>query len=212
MQYDTTINRWHTASNAGRINASNPCFPGDTLVHTDKGLVRFDALLDRARRGETFGVYTHDATSPDSPAERVQVTRPEAIMVTGWNEIVKLEFSNGMELRCTPAHRIFTENRGYVEAKDLTDTDEVKVLTLPAPATHADWKLPVDAKLAALAAKGDKKFRRYTFPEKWSPELAHYLGWLVGDGCISGDMVTTVYGSEEEQRDVLPRTGRCSAS
>jgi ribonucleoside-diphosphate reductase alpha chain len=25
MQFDTTINRWHTAPNAGRINASNPC-------------------------------------------------------------------------------------------------------------------------------------------------------------------------------------------
>ena len=25
MQYDTTINRWHTAANTGRINASNPC-------------------------------------------------------------------------------------------------------------------------------------------------------------------------------------------
>ncbi len=25
MQYDTTINRWHTSKNTGRINASNPC-------------------------------------------------------------------------------------------------------------------------------------------------------------------------------------------
>ncbi len=25
LQFDTTINRWHTAPNAGRINASNPC-------------------------------------------------------------------------------------------------------------------------------------------------------------------------------------------
>ncbi|HSX46386.1 MAG TPA: adenosylcobalamin-dependent ribonucleoside-diphosphate reductase, partial [Patescibacteria group bacterium] len=25
MQFDTTINRWHTSPNAGRINASNPC-------------------------------------------------------------------------------------------------------------------------------------------------------------------------------------------
>jgi ribonucleoside-diphosphate reductase alpha chain len=25
MQYDTTINKWHTAPNSGRINASNPC-------------------------------------------------------------------------------------------------------------------------------------------------------------------------------------------
>ena len=36
-----------------------------------------------------------------------------------------------MELRCTPGHRIFTANRGYVEAKDLTADDEVKVLDLP---------------------------------------------------------------------------------
>ena len=25
MQYDTTVNRWHTSSNTARINASNPC-------------------------------------------------------------------------------------------------------------------------------------------------------------------------------------------
>src|SRR5690349_4742003 len=47
MQYDTTINRWHTAPNSGRINASNPCFPGSELVHTDKGLVRFSELVRR---------------------------------------------------------------------------------------------------------------------------------------------------------------------
>ena len=205
MQFDTTINRWHTASNTGRINASNPCFTGDSLVHTDKGLVRFNDLLARASRGESFGIYTHDATNPDAPAERLEITRPEAVMITGFNEIVKLRFSNGMELRCTPAHRIFTENRGHVEAQHLTADDEVKVLALPAPAVHAEWHLPVDARLAALAAKGDKKFRQYTFPEKWTPELAHYLGWLVGDGCIAGDTVSTVYGSEEEQRDILPR-------
>ena len=27
VQYDTTINQWHTSPNSGRINASNPCFP-----------------------------------------------------------------------------------------------------------------------------------------------------------------------------------------
>jgi ribonucleoside-diphosphate reductase alpha chain len=32
MQYDTTINRWHTAKNTGRINASNPC---SEYVHLD---------------------------------------------------------------------------------------------------------------------------------------------------------------------------------
>ena len=70
MQYDTTINDWHTTPESGRINASNPCFTGETLVHTDKGL-RFDELACRAVEGETFGIYTHDATNPDAPAETV---------------------------------------------------------------------------------------------------------------------------------------------
>src|SRR5262249_11250356 len=35
LQFDTTINRWHTAASTGRINGSNPCFTGDALVHTD---------------------------------------------------------------------------------------------------------------------------------------------------------------------------------
>jgi ribonucleoside-diphosphate reductase alpha chain len=211
MQFDTTINHWHTASNTGRINGSNPCFTADSLVHTDKGLVRFDQLLDRARRGETFGIYTHDATNPDAPAERLEVTRPEAIMVTGFNEIVKLRFSNGMELRCTAGHKIFTVNRGYVAASELASDDEVKTLDLAAPATNADWRLPAQARLYALAGGGDRRSRQIELPEKWSPELAHYLGWLVGDGCISGDVVTTVYGGAEEREHVLPQHRRLAA-
>src|SRR5882762_6070842 len=48
MQYDSTINRWHTCSNTSRINASNPCVTGDTLVATSAGLKRIDAMLGEA--------------------------------------------------------------------------------------------------------------------------------------------------------------------
>ena len=34
MQFDTTINRWHTAANTGRINGSNPC----SRVHAPRQL------------------------------------------------------------------------------------------------------------------------------------------------------------------------------
>ncbi len=67
MQFDTTINRWHTAANTGRINGSNPCFTADTRVHTDKGLIRFAELFERANKGEEFGIYTHDITNSDDP-------------------------------------------------------------------------------------------------------------------------------------------------
>ncbi len=204
VQYDTTINRWHTLHSTGRINASNPCFAGDSLVHTDKGLIRFDALLQRVQVGETFGVYTHDATSPDSPAERVEITSPEAFMITGLNEIVRLEFDNGMELRCTANHKVFTVNRGFVAASELTGVDEVKVLDLPAPAVNADRRFPVSTDVAHYRRKCDQA--KVRLPEKWSAEFAHYLGWLIGDGCISAtNVVSTIYGSPEDREHVLPR-------
>src|SRR6476659_4235960 len=45
VQYDTTINEWHTCPEDGRINASNPCVTGDTLVATAEGWRRIDALV-----------------------------------------------------------------------------------------------------------------------------------------------------------------------
>ena len=50
VQYDTTINEWHTCPEDGRINASNPCVTGDTLVATADGWQRIDALVGRSAR------------------------------------------------------------------------------------------------------------------------------------------------------------------
>jgi ribonucleoside-diphosphate reductase alpha chain len=204
LQYDTTINRWHTAPNTGRITGSNPCFPGSAKVHTDKGLIPFRELFERANNGETFGIYTHDATNPEEPAEQMLVTSPEAFMITGFNDIVRLRFDNGAELRCTPSHKIFTTNRGYVEARHLVFTDEVKLLDLEAPAVDADLVLPVSSDPADYWTKGDHDLP-LCFPETWSEEFAHYLGWLIGDGSTSGNTVAAIYGSQEDRDEILPR-------
>jgi ribonucleoside-diphosphate reductase alpha chain len=203
LQYDTTINKWHTAATTGRINGSNPCFTGDALVHTDKGLVAFRELFDRVNGGEAFQVYTHDETSPDSPAHEVALTSPEAFMITGYNPIVRLRFDNGAELRCTPGHKIFTTNRGYVPAEELTVEDRVKALDLPTPATSADMTLPVPSSPEAYRQTGDRA-AGLSFPEEWSSEFAHYIGWLVGDGSTSGSTVATIYGNAEDRTYVLP--------
>jgi ribonucleotide reductase alpha subunit/intein/homing endonuclease len=41
MQFDTTINKWHTAPNAGRINASNPC---SEYMHLDNSSCNLASL------------------------------------------------------------------------------------------------------------------------------------------------------------------------
>ena len=90
MQFDTTINRWHTASNTGRINASNPCFTATACVHTDKGLIRFDELVDASTRRDVRRLH-HDATNPDAPLSASRSPGPSGDD-HGWNEIVRLRF------------------------------------------------------------------------------------------------------------------------
>jgi ribonucleoside-diphosphate reductase alpha chain len=211
MQYDTTINDWHTTPESGRINASNPCFTGETLVHTDKGLIRFDELARRAVEGETFGIYTHDATNPDAPRETVTLSRHEAVMVTGTNPVVRLRFSNGAEIRCTPNHRFWTANRGWVRAEHLEPTDRVRLLDQETPSVAAERRLPVPTDVTAYATKGDHA-APMALPEKWDEDFAHLLGWLVGDGSFSGEVISAVYGSAEDREAALPRHERIFAA
>jgi ribonucleoside-diphosphate reductase alpha chain len=55
VQYDTTINQWHTSPNSGRINASNPC---SEYMHVDDSACNLASLnLMRFRRADgTFDV------------------------------------------------------------------------------------------------------------------------------------------------------------
>ena len=154
MQYDTTINDWHTSPNSGRINGSNPCFTGDTRVHTDKGLVRFDDMVRSVTDGETFEVYTHDVTNPDEPQDTIRLSRPTQFMVTGTNEVLKLRFSDGREVRCTPNHRFWTENRGWVRADELSFDDTIRSLDRRVPATMASSLVARIYLLALLRSEG----------------------------------------------------------
>jgi ribonucleoside-diphosphate reductase alpha chain len=55
VQYDTTINRWHTCPNAGRINASNPCSEYMFLDDTACNLASVNLMKFRREDG-TFDV------------------------------------------------------------------------------------------------------------------------------------------------------------
>ncbi|MEX2174672.1 MAG: vitamin B12-dependent ribonucleotide reductase [Pirellulaceae bacterium] len=51
VQYDTTINRWHTCPNSGRINASNPCSEYMFLDNTACNLASINLLKFRRAAG-----------------------------------------------------------------------------------------------------------------------------------------------------------------
>jgi ribonucleoside-diphosphate reductase alpha chain len=60
MQFDTTINKWHTAANTGRINGSNPC---SEYMHLDNSACNLASinLLKYLRQDDSFDVegYMH---------------------------------------------------------------------------------------------------------------------------------------------------------
>jgi ribonucleoside-diphosphate reductase alpha chain len=61
MQFDTTINRWHTAPNAGRINGSNPC---SEYMHLDNSACNLASinLLKYLREDDSFDTDSFNAT------------------------------------------------------------------------------------------------------------------------------------------------------
>jgi ribonucleoside-diphosphate reductase alpha chain len=202
IQYDDTINDWHTTPETGRITASNPCFPADQRVVTDKGLIRIGDLVSRAAAGEDFAVFTNDVTNAEAPKSQILATHPTRYMVTGTNEILELRFSDGSRLRCTPNHRLWTANRGYVRAEDLVADDRVVRSFEHASRPYASWTIPAAAHEAAARAASRSMLQ---LPEKWDEELAHYLGWMLGDGCVTDQAVVTVYGNEDDREAHLTR-------
>jgi ribonucleoside-diphosphate reductase alpha chain len=110
VQYDTTINEWHTCPEDGRINASNPCVTGDTLVATADGWQRIDALVGRTARIIGADGQPH------------LVTR---IFPTGRKPIVRLRTRAGYDVRITADHKVFTVDRGDVAVRDLRQSDRI---------------------------------------------------------------------------------------
>ena len=109
-QYDTTINDWHTCPKGGRINASNPCVTGDTLVSTPSGYRRIKDLV--GERPEV--VNGHGGRSLSS-----------RVVMTGHKPVFELKTASGYRLRLTADHRVMTANRGDVPAIELTKDDTV---------------------------------------------------------------------------------------
>jgi ribonucleoside-diphosphate reductase alpha chain len=196
VQFDTTINHWHTSPNSGRINASNPCFPADARVHTTLGLLPIGDLVARGEAGERFHVYTHRATA-EQPGTGVAATQPIAFMRNGVKPIMRLRFANGAELRCTPNHRIWTLNRGYVRAEELTSKDRVLLNDSNTPAREASWALPIAVQTPAKSSVRGGSVTHTKLPERWSEGLGELTGHLVGDGWLTGTQTGWVYGGDD---------------
>ena len=136
VQYDDTINQWHTCPRSGRINASNPCVTGDTRVLTPGGIWR--------RIDQMIHLPARIVTNLDG--QEIHVT--EGSFPTGTQDVYELRTAGGYSLKLTGDHKVWTRGRGWVAARQLTTADDLRLPSRPA-AVHTIGE-PQDARFFQL--------------------------------------------------------------
>ena len=137
----------------------NKCLTGDTLIEMADGSCK---PITAIHEGDLV-------LTKDGPFRALGV-RP-----SGSRQVGRLQLANGMTLRCTPDHPIFTQ-RGWLNAEDLTDDDFVAVAR----------ELPSG---------------RTTVPKHW-PAL---LGYALSEGSLGDDSHFSSYSTVEDELEAMRR-------
>jgi ribonucleotide reductase alpha subunit len=106
---------------------SNLCVTGDSSVMVDvEGqlcTISIKEVVDLVQAGKTVKVLS----SKDGVDSFELIT--DAALISESADILEIsDLESGFTVKCTPDHKVYTKNRGYVMAKDLEESDELQVL------------------------------------------------------------------------------------
>ena len=101
----------------GPVESTNPCVTGDTLISTDRGLVRIENLLGKRNSTKLL---------TDSRLSDIKFQIPTKVIRTGEKQTYRLITKEGYEIRLTGDHRVLTQ-RGWVEALNLKIGDKLYI-------------------------------------------------------------------------------------
>ena len=133
LQFDTTINDWHTCPNSGRISSSNPCcIVGDTLIATTfSDRTSIEDLYNKFIDGESA---LPKVLSYDEQKRAFKYSFIKKVWIAGYtSHFIELCTNKNTKLKCTPEHRVaipVDSKVVYVQAKDLQLNDKVLTLQL----------------------------------------------------------------------------------
>ena len=111
------------------------CFTGDTkILLADGNKKTFKELVESNIRNIDVISYSNNKNG------YVSNTTID-IFKTGKKKILELEFDDGYKVKCTPDHRFLTKNKGWVEAKDLTEEDELESISKNRVGAFKRWSV-----------------------------------------------------------------------
>ena len=111
------------------IYQSNLCLTGDTKIQIKTNKIELTLKLQDFVEQYELGRFSDALVkSYDIKKDRVTWMPVSAAALTATvTELIEIQDENNNVIVCTPAHRIFTKNRGYVRADELIETDELCV-------------------------------------------------------------------------------------
>jgi ribonucleoside-diphosphate reductase alpha chain len=124
--FDTVNNYNPFYEHLGPIVTTNPCVTGDTLISTESGSISIKELSKKYPSGGIDIAIERRVQSGDLLLRQSMYTSKFKAFKTGEKQTIRLITKNGLELKCTPDHRILTSN-GWIEANNLTLDDEIFV-------------------------------------------------------------------------------------
>lgn len=100
-------------------SSTNPCLTADTLIKTKNGDMLLKDAIEAVENGEKIEVLSFNEKTKENEykiVESGQLTKENA-------NIIEIECDNGYKLKLTPDHKVYTENRGWIEASKLNESD-----------------------------------------------------------------------------------------
>lgn len=115
------------------IKQSNLCLTGDTIIEVKLGRV---STVTKIRLDEFASIWnTHKEVYIKSFNEKesdIVWTKVSDYGITGnTNKLISIISHSMREIKCTPEHKIYTKNRGYVEAQYITKDDILNEIVEP---------------------------------------------------------------------------------
>lgn len=104
------------------------CLTGDTEIEIQyDGIIMKTTIADFTERW-TLGFYGNEVLVKSWDGDKIVWQNVSNAMLTKeTDELVEIETESGQVIRCTSDHKIFTTNRGWVEAQNLEETDDLLI-------------------------------------------------------------------------------------
>lgn len=109
------------------VHQSNLCLVGDTLIkvkseeNSDIETIKLEDFVSKFE----LGYYTNPLVLSFDGENEVWSEVSFAAKTDEVDELYEIETPSGKIIKCTGNHKIYTKNRGYVECRFLTETDEL---------------------------------------------------------------------------------------